>query len=188
VAGRAQETEELIADVLGVEVFRQTIAGNVLVGSYCKFSNQGGLVHPQTSIEDLDELSSLLQVRACPCIYLQPSLKPTQAPSTAAGSIGTADSSVGSRVAPSRSDAAGMQKLSGGNSVASSQVPLVAGTVNRGSEVIACGMAANDWIAFCGLDTTATELQVVESVLKLRDAQPAAIVNEMRSSLIDSMM
>lgn len=123
-----RETEELISDVLGVEVFRQTIAGNVLVGSYCSFSNQGGLVHPQTSIEDLDELSSLLQV------------------------------------------------------------PLVAGTVNRGSEVIAAGMACNDWIAFCGLDTTATELQVVESVFKLRDAQPTNIVNEMRSSLIDSMM
>jgi translation initiation factor 6 (eIF-6) len=38
------------------------LAGNVLVGSYCAFSNQGGLVHPKTSIEDLDELSSLLQV------------------------------------------------------------------------------------------------------------------------------
>lgn len=121
-----RETEELIADVLGVEVFRQTIAGNILVGSYCAFSNRGGLVHPHTSIEDLDELSTLLQV------------------------------------------------------------PLVAGTVNRGSEVIAAGMTVNDWTAFCGSDTTATELSVIESVFKLREAQPSSIVDEMRKSLIDS--
>ncbi|KAK9841301.1 hypothetical protein WJX74_003517 [Apatococcus lobatus] len=122
-----RETEEIVADVLGVEVFRQSISNNVLVGSNCKFTNQGGLVHPQTSVEDLDELASLLQV------------------------------------------------------------PLVAGTVNRGSGVIGAGLLANDWSAFCGLDTTATELQVIESVFKLRDSQPSNIVNELRASLVESL-
>ncbi|KAJ1647244.1 Eukaryotic translation initiation factor 6 [Coemansia asiatica] len=121
-----RETEEIIADVLGVEVFRQTIADNVLVGSYCSISNQGGLVHPRTSVQDQDELSSLLQV------------------------------------------------------------PLVAGTVNRGSDVIGAGLVVNDWAAFAGMDTTSTELSVVESIFKLQDSQPSAIVNEMRDSLIDN--
>ncbi|CAG8582017.1 32582_t:CDS:2 [Gigaspora margarita] len=121
-----RETQEIIRDVLDVEVFTQTIAGNVLVGSYCAISNQGGLVHPRTTIQDQDELSSLLQV------------------------------------------------------------PLVAGTINRGSDVIGAGLVVNDWCAFSGLDTTATELSVVESIFKLHDAQPTAIVKELKESLVDT--
>merc|ERR1711934_368036 len=122
-----RETEEILADVLKVEVFRQTIADNVLVGSNCALSNQGGLVHPRTSVADQDELPSLLQI------------------------------------------------------------PLVAGTVNRGSEVIGAGMVVNDWTAFCGQDTTSTEISVMESVFKLNEGQPSAITNQMRSTLIESM-
>ncbi|KAL0672663.1 hypothetical protein Bca4012_000643 [Brassica carinata] len=105
-----EETEEIVSDVLGVEVFRQTIACNILVGCYCALSNRGGIVHAYTSEKELDELSALLRV------------------------------------------------------------PLVAGTVNRGSEVIAGGMTVNDWTAFCGSDTTETELSVIDSVFELSEA------------------
>jgi len=119
-----RETEEIIADVLKVEVFRQTVANNVLVGSYCAISNQGALVHPKTSVQDQDELSSLLQV------------------------------------------------------------PLVAGTVNRGSDVIGAGMVVNDWCAFTGLDTTATEVSVIEAAFKLTGGHENAIGN-MRDVIVD---
>jgi len=121
-----RETEELVQDVLKVEVFRHTVANNVLVGSYALFSNQGGMVPPKTSIEDLEELSSLLQV------------------------------------------------------------PLVAGTVNRGSEVIASGCVVNDWMAVCGHDTTSTEVSVLESVFKVGDNGPAHITNNMKDTIVES--
>lgn len=58
--------------------------------------------------------------------------------------------------------------------------------MNRGSDLIGGGMVVNDWCAFCGLETTSTELSVIESVFRLGDtAQPSAIATSMRDSLID---
>ena len=126
-----RDTVDCVADVLGVEVFRQTVAGHALVGSYSQFTNRGGIVHPRTTVQDMEELSALLQV------------------------------------------------------------PLVAGTVNRGSDVLGGGMVVNDWAAFCGLDTTGTEIAVMESIFQLRKQQQeganSGLVNDLRTSLIDQL-
>lgn len=46
-----------------VETFRAAIANNELVGSYSYLTNQGGLVHAHTSVQELEELSNLLQLQ-----------------------------------------------------------------------------------------------------------------------------
>jgi translation initiation factor 6 len=124
-----RETEEIIADTLKTEVFRATIAGNVLVGSYSVISNVGGMVHPKTSISDMDELSQLLQI------------------------------------------------------------PITAGSVNRGSDVVGAGMVVNDWAAFTGISTTSTEIGVVERIFKLqqRNTTTADALADMRPAIIENL-
>lgn len=65
-------------------------------------------------------------------------------------------------------------------------MPLVAGTINRGADIIGAGLCVNDWCAFAGMDSTATELSVVESIFKLHDADPQAAIKNLRSGLIDT--
>ncbi|KAF5406118.1 Eukaryotic translation initiation factor 6 [Paragonimus heterotremus] len=122
-----KETAELVSDVLSVEVFRGIIAGQSLVGTYCVLTNQGGLVHPRTTIDELDQLSSLLQL------------------------------------------------------------PLTAGTVNRGSPMVSAGLVVNDWTAFCGMETTSTEIQVIESIFKLDGELGAPAASAMHDALIESL-
>ena len=60
--------------------------------------------------------------------------------------------------------------------------------MNRGSAVIGGGMVVNDWCAFTGMETTSTELSVIESVFQLQDAGPMEIAEEMRDPLLESLM
>lgn len=123
-------TEEIIGDVLGVEVFRTTVANQPLTGTYCCLSNKGGLVHPMTSVAELDELSTLCQV------------------------------------------------------------PMCAGTVNRGSDAVGAGMVVNDWTAFVGTDTTAAELSVIDSIFKLTEGNKQGLTfsAETKTAVIDQLV
>jgi len=123
-----KETEEIIADVLKVEVFRTTVAKNVLVGSYCVVSNVGGLVHPMTSTAELDELSNLFQI------------------------------------------------------------PIAAGTVNRGSDIIAAGCCVNDSAGFVGLDTTSAELMVYDGIFKLTQTHGSGLSSKLKDIKLENFI
>ncbi|XP_063901990.1 eukaryotic translation initiation factor 6-like [Zophobas morio] len=120
-----KESEDIIADVLQIEVFRHTIDHSVLTGSHCVLSNHGCLLPPFVSVQDMQEAASLLQV------------------------------------------------------------PVAAGTVNRGQECLGGGMVVNDWCAFVGADTTSMEISQIENIFRLGEqGNPERITTDMRNDLI----
>ena len=66
-------------------------------------------------------------------------------------------------------------------------MPLCAGTVNRGNDQIGTGMVVNDWTAFTGTETTATELSVIDAIFKLTDAGKSVFAAENKGVLIDNL-
>ena len=57
------------------------------------------------------------------------------------------------------------------------QVPVVAGTVNRGGSQVGCGVVVNDWVGFTGLNTTSNEMNVIERIFKLRKDEQVSLAS-----------
>lgn len=104
----SMETETLLADVMGVEVFKIGLGSGKLIGSFCKLNNNGGIISQFISLEDQDEISSLLKI------------------------------------------------------------PLTIGSINGGEKILGSGLICNDWVGFCGIKTTQTEIFVLETGLQKR--------------------
>lgn len=123
-----QETEEIISDTLGVEVFRSTVAKSVLVGSYLTVNNNGGLTHPLTTTAELDEISNLFMI------------------------------------------------------------PIAAGTLNRGSDIISGGCLVNDKDGFVGIESTAAEINIFNQIFKLSSNSSSDLSAKLMETKMESLL
>ncbi|KAL3308097.1 eukaryotic translation initiation factor 6 [Cichlidogyrus casuarinus] len=122
-----KNTIDLISDVLQVTVFPMLIGDQGLCGSYAVLTNQGCMVHPGTSREQMKELACLLNL------------------------------------------------------------PVCSGTVNQGVASVGGGLVANDWIAFTGLRTTATEISIIDKIFKLDATKSALPPSRLKDAIVEEM-
>ncbi|KAM0686181.1 eukaryotic translation initiation factor 6 [Conglomerata obtusa] len=57
------DTVESIGDVLGVEVVKQSLGCEALVGTFARMNNYGLLVHPKMTSDEQEEISKLLELQ-----------------------------------------------------------------------------------------------------------------------------
>ncbi|OAF69052.1 hypothetical protein A3Q56_03198 [Intoshia linei] len=67
-------------------------------------------------------------------------------------------------------------------------LPLLSGTLNSGCDLIGAGLVVNDWVGFCGLKTTATEMAVIESIFNLDDHNNVEISESLRDPMIEKLL
>jgi translation initiation factor 6 len=60
--------------------------------------------------------------------------------------------------------------------------------VNRGSDVVGSGLLANDLCAFAGLETTSTELTVIDTIFQLNDQGKNEFGEGIRVDMVDSLV
>ena len=155
-----QELEDLrnsLPDSVEVERVEETLSA---LGNVIACNDYSALVHPDLGNETLDILEDTLQVEV---------FRQTVAGSGLVGTLCCVNSS-GGLVHPKT-------KVQDRDELSSLlEVPLVTGTVNHGSDLIGAGLVVNDWTAFCGMNTTSSELSVIDTIFQL-DEMPQTPCN-----------
>ncbi len=155
----------------GVEIKRVEERLSAL-GNVIACNDYVAIVHPDLDKETEEIISDVLKVEC---------FRTTVAKNVLVGSY-CCVSNVGGLVHPMTSTAE-LDELSN-----LFQIPIAAGTVNRGSDIISAGCVVNDWSGFVGLDTTAAELMVYDGIFKLTQSHGSGLSSKLKDIKFESFI